>query len=125
MNRAVRWIDPVPEERLPDVYALADVVVNFPRMDGLPVTFFEAAACARPVLSRRLPAYAGSFAERLFRMVDGDVDDLAAAMAEMVNDPAGATARVVEARRVVVEEFDEATARRKLLDSYRRLLGRG
>jgi glycosyltransferase involved in cell wall biosynthesis len=106
------------------VYALADVVLNFPRMDGFPVTFLEAAACQRPVISGRLPAYAGSFAERLFHLVDGeDAVDLAAALTAVVNDPARAVAHVVEARRVVVEAYDEAGARRRLLDAYRRLLG--
>jgi glycosyltransferase involved in cell wall biosynthesis len=123
---AVRWIDPVPEEQLPGIYALADVVVSFPRTDGLPVTFFEAAACERPVIACRLPAYAASFAERLFHMVDADdIDDLAAAMARTVNDPGGSTARVAEARRVVTAEYDEATTIDKLLDAYRRLLGHG
>lgn len=124
VEEAVRWIDPVPAEQLPEVYALADVVLNFPRMDGFPVTFLEAAACQRPVISVRLPAYAGSFAERCFHLVEGDdAGDLAVALADVVNDPARARAHVVEARRAVVEAYDEAGARRRLLDAYRRLLG--
>jgi glycosyltransferase involved in cell wall biosynthesis len=123
---AVRWIGPVPEDRLPEIHALADVVVSFARTDGFPVTFLEAAACERSVISCDLPAYRGSFAERFFVLVDrDDTGDLAAAMTRAVNEPASLSAHVAEARRVVVSRYDEAITSAMLLDAYRRVLGRG
>jgi len=65
----VVWIDSVPNEIMPALYAMSDVVVNYPDMDGFPVTFLETAACNRPMISCELPAYEGIFPEDTFWMV--------------------------------------------------------
>jgi glycosyltransferase involved in cell wall biosynthesis len=89
-------------------------------MDTLPVTFLEAAACERPVVSALLPSYAGTFAERAFRMVPpGDVGELARALVEELEAPASARAAVLaEARRAVEREYDESIYARRLLEIY-------
>jgi len=123
---SVRWMHEVPHDRLPELYALADMIVNYPSMDAFPVTFLEAAACERPVLSVRLPAYKGTFAEDYFRMVEpGSVDDLADAMVELVNEePERRTRRLSRARQVVRDEYDERATTRRLLDIYQGLRSR-
>jgi glycosyltransferase involved in cell wall biosynthesis len=68
LERQVYWLPEVPNEQMPIHYALADLIVNYPEQDGFPVTFFEAAACQRPVVSSDLPAYRGTFASEAFRM---------------------------------------------------------
>ena len=50
LSHRIRWMDAVPYEQLPELYALADLVVNYPLYDAFPVTFMEAAACGRPVV---------------------------------------------------------------------------
>ena len=66
-------MEEVPFAQLPEIYALADVIINYPSMDTLPVTFMEAAACERPVVTSRLPSYMGTFAERYFLMVEPEI----------------------------------------------------
>lgn len=120
----VRWIDEVPMARLPEIYAFADVIINFPAMDSFPFTFLEAAACKRPVISCRLPSYRDTFAERYFRMVElGSIVELADAIVEEVNkDPAQRTRFLSEARRVVEREYDESIYIKRLLNIYRKLV---
>jgi glycosyltransferase involved in cell wall biosynthesis len=61
----VRWLSDVPVSELPALYGASDAIINFPAMDGFPVTFMEAAACDCPVISADLPAYAGPLAQQL------------------------------------------------------------
>jgi glycosyltransferase involved in cell wall biosynthesis len=72
ISQKVRWMEEVPFNLLPEVYSFADVIINYPSMDAFPVTFLEAAACECPVISCRLPAYGGTFAEEYFDMVSPD-----------------------------------------------------
>ena len=120
----VLWIDNIPYARMPELYALADVVVNFPRFDAFPVTFIEAAACGKRVISNRLPAYEGFGLERFFRMVPTDsVDELAKAMAEvLMESPEVAAFKAEEARKWAEEYGDERKCAEKTLAVYRRLI---
>ena len=118
----VRWIEhEVDFDEMPGVYAFADVIVNAPEQDAMPATFFEAAASERPVVSWRLPAYVGSFAERVFRMVEpGDVDALAAALVAELEQPTP-PGRLAEARRLVEREADESVVASRLMELYRQV----
>jgi glycosyltransferase involved in cell wall biosynthesis len=118
---AIRWIDDVPEERMPELYSLADVIVNFPRADAFPVTFLEAGASCAPVVSCRLPAYRGTFAEQYFELVeDGDIDALGRAMAKTANEgPEARADRMSELRAVVRARYDTAVCTARLMDVYR------
>jgi len=116
----VRWLDQVPFDQMPAVYALADLIVSYPAMDAFPVTFMEAAACERPVITCRLPSYQGTFAEKYFYMVE---PENVAALAETIvkaasQDPADRAERLSEARRVAVQEYDESVSARRLLELY-------
>jgi glycosyltransferase involved in cell wall biosynthesis len=119
----VRWLDPLPHERLPELYATSDIVVNYPSMDAFPVTFLEAAACERPVISVRLPAYQGTFAEKYFRLVEPDrVSDLSNAIVDLANEPPGpSVSNLAEARALVVGAYDQVLTARRLLQLYRAL----
>jgi glycosyltransferase involved in cell wall biosynthesis len=118
----VRWTAGVPFRELPGLYAAADLVVNYPSMDGFPVTFLEAAACERQVLTNRLPAYAGTFAEANFWLVEpGEIAALAAAMASALSQPASRAVRRA-AREVVVREYDERVTVQRLMAAYGRVI---
>ena len=126
LGGCVRWVGRVAFEQLPALYAAADVLVNYPIMDGFPVTFLEAAACQRPMVSNRLPSYAGTFAEKFFHLVEpGNIATLADALVRSQHEPSQERARRVDgARRVVEKQFDEAVVCARLLDIYRGLASR-
>lgn len=119
----VVWLDEVAVEDLPGVYAASDIIVNYPSIDAFPVTFLEAAACEKPVVSNLLPAYQETFAEDHFRMVSPeDLDGLAEAIAAEVN-AAPDTQRLREARETVEADYSEQSYIKGLLDIYQELSG--
>lgn len=119
----IRFADGVAFEELPVLYAAADLIVNYPSIDGFPVTFLEAAACERPVVSNRLTAYRGSFAEKYFQLVEpDDVGRLAEALARAVNGFVPTGAALHEARVTIEREFSEQVVAGQLMTLYRRTL---
>lgn len=89
LTNYVIWIDSISYEKMPILYAMSDIVVNYPEMDGFPISFLETAACKRPMVSNILPAYAGMVPEGSFWMVPpNSIPDLAKAFKEALNaDP--------------------------------------
>ena len=119
----VRWMEEVPLHLLPEIYSFANVILNYPSMDAFPVTFLEAAACECPVISCRLPAYAGTFAEEYFYLVSPDhLSELSNAMVEFVNqDRAASRGRLPELRRMMCRDYDEGIVSGRLLDIYHKI----
>jgi glycosyltransferase involved in cell wall biosynthesis len=118
----VRWVGQVAFEELPGLYAAADVILNYPTIDGFPVTFLEAAACERTVISVGLPAYSETFAEEYFRLVPpGDLKELADAMIQVVND-GPALECLAAGREAVVRSFSEEESASRLMGIYDRLV---
>jgi len=91
LNDSVRWLGHLEYEQVPAIYAASDVIVNYLRADGFPVTFLEAAACGKAVVSSRLPAYADEDLEKCFRFVDPE-------------DPAAFDSALIEALTESIEE---------------------
>lgn len=120
VTEQIRLIPWVPYEQLPEIYGIADVILNYPYMDAFPVTFIEAAACEKPVISCRLPAYLGTFAEKYFRMVDSEnIGELADIMVEELNsDNTDRREKLIKARRAVEQEYDEKIYIKGLLNIY-------
>jgi glycosyltransferase involved in cell wall biosynthesis len=123
---SIRWIEDVGFESLHELYALADIILNFPAMDALPATFMEAAASQTPVITARLLAYEGTFALDYFTSVEpGDVSCLAIAIAEQVNavaeNPRYGDQTLCGARRVVEEQFSEVHYRDQILAIFEEL----
>lgn len=123
ISQKVRWMEEVPFNLLPEVYSFADVIINYPSMDAFPVTFLEAAACECPVISCRLPAYGGTFAEEYFDMVSpDDLSELSDAIVEFVNNQsATARGRLPELRKMMCRDYDEGVVAGRLLDIYQKL----
>jgi glycosyltransferase involved in cell wall biosynthesis len=124
LEEFVRWMDPVPKNQLPAVYAASNIVVNVPLRDAFPVAFIEAAACERPVITCNLPAYADTFAEKCFFLVEpGNVEELTEAMVALADGGGQELAnRLAEARRIVVEKYDETQCAGELVAHYCRLV---
>jgi len=116
----VRWMDSVPYRTLPEVYSLADLVVNFPDYDAFPVTFIEAAACCRPVLSCRLSSYINTFADECFRMVPPQsTETLAKAIIEELKHSLNEALPVLAKARAIVESnYNELISATKIMDLY-------
>lgn len=121
VGHAIRWIPQAPFEDMPGVYALADIVVNYPRSDAFPSTLLEAAACARPVITSDLPAYRNTFVEQFCRLVEPENPAaLAEAIVELIaaHDTAGWATRVEQARRAVLAEHEERIQKARLIALY-------
>ena len=119
----IRWINEVSMAILPEVYAFADVVINFPTMDSLPFTLLEVAACERPVITSRMPSYKGTIAEKYFYTVEpDDVTALADAIVHVLNeDPVQRLDMLSRARRVVEQEYNESIFIKHLSSIYKEL----
>ncbi len=125
LESSIKWLDDCPFDQLPTLYALSTGIVSFPLMDAFPVTFLEAAACLRPVLSHLLPAYENTFAQRYFNLVPaGDVDALSRRLIEVVNTPNSdpiTTRNLKAARQEVLTHYDQAITIRTITQVYQEL----
>lgn len=123
LTGSLRWTPSVVYELMPSLYALADVVINYPAGDAFPSTLVEAAACERTIISARLPSYAGTFIEEFCTLVEPQQPAaLAEAIVEAVNRPPAANAEQLRrARQVVVAQYDERIAQDRLMTLYHEL----
>jgi glycosyltransferase involved in cell wall biosynthesis len=121
---AIRWIPQVPYQDMPGLYALADVVINYPSSDAFPSTLLEAAACARPVITSHLPAYRNTFVEECFRLVEPENPEaLAEAIVEVVGSGSAFwSARAQSTRAIVTDEYDESVQKERLITLYRQVV---
>jgi glycosyltransferase involved in cell wall biosynthesis len=100
----VRWLDEIPYEQVPAQYKMADIIVNYPEQDGLPVTFFEVAACKRPVISSDLPDYKGTFDDSFIMVPPKDARLLAQALRTcLTENPEQTQQRVEKAFEIACE----------------------
>lgn len=76
----LRWVNALQEADLPALYAACDAIVNYPVMDAFPVTFLEAMAAKRPIVTCRHDAYAGTAAESAAIFCEHSTRDLGIAM---------------------------------------------
>ncbi len=126
VGQAIRWIPQVPYEDMPGIYALADIVVNYPRTDAFPSTLLEAAACARPVISSDLPAYRNTFVEQFCQLVEPENPNaLARAIVDVVINRSTASwvERVEQAQQIVLAQYEERNQKARLLSLYRAIAG--
>jgi len=115
-----------PETDTPEDYvAAADIVCLPSYREGFPVTILEASAAGVPVLASRIYGTRDAVVDGESGLLHepGDVDALAAALQELVSDPALRRSLGDAGRRRVVQEFDCERVERALVDYYARLLG--
>lgn len=126
VQNCVRWLDRVPYDQMPAIYSLADLVVNFPCRDGFPVSFIEAAACGKRVVTNHLPAYEGVGLENFFGMVPNhSTEQLGRAIAEaLMEQPESVSAKAQLARQWAVTYGDEKKCIEQLLTVYGRVAKR-
>lgn len=123
VSASIRWIPPTPFEQMPTLYALADVVINYPSTDAFPSTLLEGAASERAIISSALVSYEGTFVEKYCRLAPpNNPAALAEAMVEVVNASGGErAASLSEARQVMIEKYEEKALMEQLFTLYREL----
>ena len=124
---SLRFAPVIPHEEMPGLYALSDVVVNYPAHDAFPSTVLEAAACQRPIVSSRLPSYRDTFVEEFCTLVEPDdptaLSDALVAVSGTLS--AQLTERLVQARDVVTVRYAEEKFRSQLISLYWDMAGYG
>lgn len=93
--------------------------------EGLPRALLEAAACGRPIITTDVPGcryFVRNGIEGLIVPPD-DADALAAALAQLINDPELAQRMGNAARQRVLSGFTESHVRAAIQTTYERLLG--
>jgi glycosyltransferase involved in cell wall biosynthesis len=109
IQEKVFWIDRAPRRDVPIHYAMADIVVNYPINDAVPVSFFEAAAARKVVVSCDLPAYRNLFRDAHVSVAASDSDALAEGLAmALTMDETTRQVRVGRALALARELGDES-----------------
>lgn len=121
----VRVISPV--ENVAELYALADCFVSASRSEGLPYAIGEAMALGLPVVSSDLPHLIriyGPSGEGFLTFRNGDAQDLAKILAQVLETSSEKLHRLGESNRYFIKE-NLAVDRwcQEMVDLYRSLLG--
>jgi phosphatidylinositol alpha-1,6-mannosyltransferase len=110
----VVFAGPVPADDLPDVFALSDVFAMPSRdqlaacsVEGFGLVFLEAAACAKPAIGGRSGGIPDAIVDGVtgFLVNPTDPDDIAGALARVLNDSELATRLGQQGRSRVVKDF--------------------
>jgi glycosyltransferase involved in cell wall biosynthesis len=121
LDSKIIWINKfIPDSEMPVLYALSDLIINFPSYDAFPVSFIEAAAAGKPVLTCDLPAYQNTFAEKYFNFVEKE--NIVALENEIVdffnNKTKDDEFPYTEMVKFVSENYDEEISKNNLLKVY-------
>ncbi len=126
IENKVRWLQDIPEEKVPEIYAMSDIIINNPKQDTFPVTFLEAAASGKQVISCMLPSYRGTFAENYFRFFAGSSPESLSKEMALAAEEQPMQKDGIKALQTHIEmEFDEKIYIHKLLQVYRRIIEKG
>lgn len=121
----VHALGPVSDERLPGVYAAADVFCA-PSLSGesFGIVIAEAMAAGTPVICSDLPGYKEAAAGAALHAPAGDPQRTAELLASVLDEPA--TSRgLVDAGRARAAQLDWARLCDQVLDTYRRAVSSG
>lgn len=124
LSKKVIWINETAYGDMPAEYALADIVINYPEQDGLPVSLFESAACKRPVVTAGLTAYRDIVSEKFFWIAaPGNTQSLAEALRACLAAPSDVRLEKVDnAFRYVSRYADQSVCFKKMTGLYEELI---
>jgi glycosyltransferase involved in cell wall biosynthesis len=116
---SIRWVGETTYEDLPGLLSIADVAVNYPRMDAFPVSFIECCSVEMPIVSNRLSPYSKSVLAEFITFCEGEsVQELSGAISTAVEKKSVLRMRAQAARQRVVCQFHERACATKLLAAY-------
>ena len=82
-----RWLGEVPYERMGDLYARADIVLNCSLFEGMPNSLLEAMALGRPVLAADIPGNRSLIRDGETGVMFRDETDFRRQLLRLANDP--------------------------------------
>jgi L-malate glycosyltransferase len=124
VSQRVVWMDEVDYKQMPAIYNIADVIVNFPKQDGLPVSLFEAAACMKPVITSNLPAYQEFLSGGAYLQVPvGDVANLVETMRSVLEVTVDLEERLQKNYQLIIEKANQNKCFLDIEQVYYRVAG--
>ncbi|HID62356.1 MAG TPA: glycosyltransferase WbuB [Anaerolineae bacterium] len=130
LSRGVYLLDMQPFERIPSLLrrsraGLAPIRATPQYLDALPTKVLEYMAASKPVIASDLPLVRGIIEEAGCGLLvePGNVEQLAEAMAYILDHPAEAEEMGRRGRRAVVERYSWETEGQRLLGLYEEVLG--
>lgn len=125
LGEAVRFTGPLPQNRLVDLYASADVAVVPSLYEGFSLPAVEAMACAVPLVATTggaLPEVAGADGETALLVPPGDPGALAGALLRVLGDRDLRRRLATAGRERVLSRFTWERTAAATADVYRALL---
>jgi colanic acid/amylovoran biosynthesis glycosyltransferase len=123
----VRFTGPVGQDEIKDHYAAASVFCSSSFSEGVPVVLMEAMACACPVVATAIAGVPELVRDRETGLVvsPGRADELARAIAELIEDPCLRAKLANAGRRHVAQKFDVRRSAIQLESFFARMLRDG
>jgi glycosyltransferase involved in cell wall biosynthesis len=124
--RHVRFVGRVPPDAIHRYYAEADIYVQTPSIDNMPLSLLEAFASGVPVVATDVGGVPAILTHGVHGLLapDGDDEAVAAHVMDILERPDAARARAAAARRTC-DALDWSVVREEWLDVYRTTMARG
>jgi glycosyltransferase involved in cell wall biosynthesis len=106
LNDAVTFLGRVPYSEMPTVFRAADLFVLPSRTEGFPRTVLEALSCETPVVSSNLEQTAKIVEQTGATVEVGDIEGLATAVADLLEDEQLLSDLGSHGRRIVTTRYD-------------------
>lgn len=119
LEEAVIFLKPATTEELPLRIAAADGIINYPAMDGFPVSLAETAAMGVPIITCLHPAYTDTFLER--NTVNA-THSLTEALTLFLNGTVPSQDHLDAAQKDVLTLYNHNTYCKKLTDIYNKYI---
>jgi glycosyltransferase involved in cell wall biosynthesis len=121
--RGVTFLGRLSPERMPEVYAAADIYVQTPNIDNMPISVLEAFASGTPVVATRVGGVPAILEDGVHGLLapSGDAAAVAAQVFRLLADPSLA-ARLAGAARASCDNYRWPSVRARWLALYREVL---
>lgn len=114
----------LPYDRLPELYAISDVMISVPKQDGMPQSIYEAMAAGCPIISSDLTTYDGVIIDGTtgLRVSADDPELLASAIVRLLHDQSLRAMLIANAQSLVRKKGDITQEMDKMEALYTTLL---
>ncbi|MFO7768980.1 MAG: glycosyltransferase [bacterium] len=121
LTGAVRFLEGVPYEEMPALFAAADLTVSVPESDGTPMSVLESMAAGTPVIVTDLPSLRPWVREGETgrRVAVGEPQELAGAVEDLLERPGTRERLGEEGIRLIEEKADQSAWMDRAVELYR------